>query len=124
MIVNSDDLLDIQADIEGPSKSLILKLIAGTPYQGGIFRCVIFVEQDFPSKPPKGNLGFVKLSAYFTTKIFHPNISTKGEICVNHLKKDWNPCKWSFSLIFDVSKFIHPNRLLSAYFSNPSQKAL
>ncbi|KAL5994816.1 Ubiquitin-conjugating enzyme E2 22 [Asimina triloba] len=29
---------------------------------------------------------------YFLTKIFHPNIATNGEICVNTLKKDWNPC--------------------------------
>ncbi|KAH9614534.1 hypothetical protein KSS87_010796, partial [Heliosperma pusillum] len=28
---------------------------------------------------------------YFLTKIFHPNISNTGEICVNTLKKDWNP---------------------------------
>lgn len=32
--------------------------------------------------PPKG---------YFVTKIFHPNVSAKGEICVNTLKKDWKP---------------------------------
>jgi len=25
------------------------------------------------------------------TKIFLPNIATSGEICVNTLKKDWNP---------------------------------
>jgi hypothetical protein len=25
------------------------------------------------------------------TKFFHPNIATSGEICVNTLKKDWNP---------------------------------
>lgn len=29
------------------------------------------------------------------TKIFHPNVSENGEICVNTLKKDWNPKKWS-----------------------------
>ena len=28
---------------------------------------------------------------YFMTKIFHPNIATNGEICVNTLKKNWNP---------------------------------
>jgi len=28
---------------------------------------------------------------FFLTKIFHPNIATNGEICVNTLKKDWNP---------------------------------
>ena len=26
----------------------------------------------------------------FLTKIFHPNVSKTGEICVNTLKKDWN----------------------------------
>lgn len=25
------------------------------------------------------------------TKIFHPNVSDIGEICVNTLKKDWKP---------------------------------
>ena len=28
-------------------------------------------------------------SGWFATKIFHPNVSTAGEICVNTLKKDW-----------------------------------
>jgi ubiquitin-protein ligase len=28
---------------------------------------------------------------YFLTRIFHPNIASNGEICVNTLKKDWNP---------------------------------
>lgn len=31
-------------------------------------------------------------AGFFTTKIFHPNIRhTTGEICVNTLKKDWQP---------------------------------
>ena len=28
-------------------------------------------------------------AGYFLTKIYHPNISKGGEICVNTLKKDW-----------------------------------
>ncbi|KAF7819193.1 ubiquitin-conjugating enzyme E2 22-like [Senna tora] len=42
----------------------------------------LLLSRDFPHSPPKG---------YFLTKIFHPNIATNGEICVNTLKKDWNP---------------------------------
>uniref|UniRef100_A0A7N0UU05 UBC core domain-containing protein n=1 Tax=Kalanchoe fedtschenkoi TaxID=63787 RepID=A0A7N0UU05_KALFE len=42
----------------------------------------LILSHDFPHSPPKG---------YFLTKIFHPNISSHGEICVNTLKKDWNP---------------------------------
>lgn len=30
-------------------------------------------------------------AGYFLTKIFHPNVSASGEICVNVLKRDWRP---------------------------------
>ena len=30
-------------------------------------------------------------AGFFLTRIFHPNISKTGEICVNTLKKDWKP---------------------------------
>jgi len=71
--VNDDDFTTIFADIEGP---------AGTPYENGVFRMKLLLSRDFPHSPPKG---------FFLTKIFHPNIATSGEICVNTLKKDWNP---------------------------------
>lgn len=73
VIVNDDGFSTIYADIEGP---------AGTPYENGIFHMKLLLPHDFPQSPPKG---------YFMTKIFHPNIATNGEICVNTLKKDWNP---------------------------------
>jgi len=39
------------------------------------------------------------------TKIFHPNVAVpSGEICVNTLKRDWNPNSWSLSHIFEVVK--------------------
>lgn len=54
--------------------------LAGTPYAGGQFRVQLTLPKDFPANPPK---------AYFLTKIFHPNVASNGEICVNTLKKDW-----------------------------------
>lgn len=71
--VNDDDFSTIYADIDGP---------AGTPYENGVFRMKLILSRDFPHSPPKG---------YFLTKIFHPNIATNGEICVNTLKRDWKP---------------------------------
>jgi len=71
LIPNEDDITDIQAIITGP---------AGTPYEGGIFRVKLKLGPEFPQVPPKG---------IFLTKIFHPNVSKNGEICVNTLKKDW-----------------------------------
>jgi len=90
VIVNSEDPLDIQADIIGPKE---------TPYEGGIFRAKITVSSDFPYTAPKG---------YFMTKIYHPNVSERGEICVNTLKRDWNPKGWSLFNVFEVksNKFI------------------
>ena len=38
------------------------------------------------------------------TKIFHPNVAPSGEICVNTLKKDWNPASWSLQHIFGIIK--------------------
>lgn len=36
------------------------------------------------------------------TKIFHPNVAANGDICVNTLKKDWDPTKWSLGHILGV----------------------
>ncbi|CAN0910221.1 Ubiquitin-conjugating enzyme E2 22 [Linum grandiflorum] len=71
--VKDDDLSVIYAEIEGPG---------GTPYENGVFRMKLLLPHDFPQSPPQG---------FFLTKIFHPNISSDGKICVNTLKKDWNP---------------------------------
>ncbi|KAG0345028.1 ubiquitin-conjugating enzyme E2 S, partial [Podila minutissima] len=73
VIDNNDTITDIQAWILGPE---------GTPYDGGCFRLRIQLSPDFPDSPPK---------CLFVTKIFHPNVSKQGDICVSTLKKDWKP---------------------------------
>lgn len=71
--LSENDITDFTADIKGP---------ADTPYEGGVFRMKIIFGAEFPQVPPKG---------VFITKIFHPNVSKTGEICVNTLKRDWKP---------------------------------
>ena len=68
----SGSLQEIEAVIFGP---------AGTPYEGGAFRMKLVYDDGYPSQPPKGT---------FVTKIFHPNVGPRGEICVNTLKRDWD----------------------------------
>lgn len=68
-----DDLYHWQASIMGPSDS---------PYAGGVFFLSINFPTDYPFKPPK---------IAFTTKIYHPNINTTGNICLDILKDQWSP---------------------------------
>ena len=84
--MNEDSFADIFAEIVGPE---------ATPYEKGLYRLTLKMPEDFPKSPPKG---------YFITKIFHPNVSEKGDICVNTLKKDWDPANWS---IRHILKIIH-----------------
>eukprot|EP00470_Lotharella_oceanica_P010438 CAMPEP_0170197730 /NCGR_PEP_ID=MMETSP0040_2-20121228/67071_1 /TAXON_ID=641309 /ORGANISM="Lotharella oceanica, Strain CCMP622" /LENGTH=214 /DNA_ID=CAMNT_0010447469 /DNA_START=78 /DNA_END=722 /DNA_ORIENTATION=- len=89
---SEENMACIHADIEGP---------VGTPFEGGLFRCMLRIGSDFPNSPPKG---------YFITKIFHPNVSSKGEICVNTLKKDWNPSHGLKHVLMVIRcLLIHPN---------------
>ena len=62
--------------------SLPPSLIEDTPYVEGSFHVKLVLSQDFPNSPPRG---------FFLTKIYHPNVSSTGDICVNTLKKDWTP---------------------------------
>lgn len=41
--------------------------------------------------PPTHHSTLPPPPGYFLTKIFHPNVSASGEICVNVLKRDWAP---------------------------------
>jgi ubiquitin-conjugating enzyme E2 S len=84
VLENTLNICDIQCDIEGPVQ---------TPFHEGLFRVRLEFPVDFPNSPPKG---------YFLTKIYHPNIAENGEICVNSLKKDWDPLNWSLRNIFEV----------------------
>ena len=68
-----DDIYHWSATIMGPDKS---------PYEGGVFHLNIDFPKDYPFKPPK---------VMFLTRIYHPNISSSGAICIDILKDNWSP---------------------------------
>jgi ubiquitin-conjugating enzyme E2 D/E len=71
-IVN-DDMLHWHIALKGPQ---------GTPYEGGTFLIDIVFPQDYPLTAP---------TLKFLTKIYHPNISSKGQICIPELDGEWSP---------------------------------
>ena len=68
-----DDIFLWDATIIGPNDS---------PYTGGVFNMEIRFPTDYPFKAPK---------IVFTTKIYYPNISSNGAICLDILKDQWSP---------------------------------
>ena len=86
-IIN-DNIFHWEATLVGPSDS---------PYEGGVFTLDIQFPEKYPFKPPK-----VK----FLTKIYHPNISAKGLICVDILKNNWSPALTTSKLLLSICSLL------------------
>ena len=83
-----DNLVDWEATIIGPSES---------PYAGGIFKLSLYFGDKYPFKPPK-----IK----FVTKIFHPNIDSYGNICLDILNVNWSPALTITKLLLSISSLL------------------
>ena len=87
-----------KATIKGPED---------TPYEGGVFNVDLEFPSDYPFKPPK---------VIFTTKVYHPNINTDGNVCMAILKDQWAPSKSisvvlaNLSLLFETPNADDPLR--------------
>tara|TARA_B110000211_G_C14093141_1_gene560677 strand:- start:14770 stop:15225 length:456 start_codon:yes stop_codon:yes gene_type:complete len=74
---------------------------ADTPYHGGIFNLSILFPTDYPFRPPKIN---------FTTKVYHPNINSVGNICLDILKDKWSPALTVSKVLISICSLLNdPN---------------
>lgn len=90
--VVNNNIFHWEATIIGPSDS---------PYEGGIFKLDIQFPEKYPFKPPK-----IK----FLTRIYHPNISKQGLICVDILKTNWSPALTTSKVLLSICSLLNdPN---------------
>jgi ubiquitin-conjugating enzyme E2 D/E len=74
---------------------------ADSPYAGGMFKLEIHFPSDYPFKPPK---------VTFLTKIFHPNINSHGNICLDILKDQWSPALTVSKVLLSICSLLNdPN---------------
>jgi len=72
-----------------------------TPFEGGVFKISFCLPQDYPYKPPKMS---------FQTKVYHPNISRDGSICIDILKDQWSAALRLNTVILSLSSLLaNPN---------------
>ncbi len=86
--VSEADLYVWNATLFGPKDS---------PYEGGVFELGLVFPTDYPFKPPK---------VYFKTKVFHPNISPQGAICLDILKDQWSPALSIVKVLLSISSLL------------------
>lgn len=82
------DIFNWKATILGPDES---------PYAGGAFFLDITFPSDYPFKPPK-----IK----FTTKVYHCNVSSSGDICLDILKDNWSPALNVGKVLLSISSLL------------------
>lgn len=83
-----DNMLRWKARIQGPE---------GSPYEGGCFELDIDMSSKYPLEPPK-----IK----FRTPIFHPNVSGRGDICLDVLKSQWSPALSLQKVLLSLSSLL------------------
>lgn len=74
--------------IMGPSES---------PFAGGVYSLEIHFPSEYPFKPPK---------VMFKTKIYHPNISEAGHICLDILKDQWSPALTISKVLISIGSLL------------------
>ncbi|KAK9828102.1 hypothetical protein WJX81_004348 [Elliptochloris bilobata] len=83
-----DNIYEWVSTIMGPSSS---------PYQGGVFFLDIHFPNDYPFKPPK---------VVFRTRIYHCNINSNGQICLDILKDQWSPALTVSKVLLSVCSLL------------------
>jgi ubiquitin-conjugating enzyme E2 D len=86
--VDDNNIFIWSATLIGPDDS---------PYAEGVFLLKINFPNNYPFKPPQ---------ITFNTKIFHPNISSSGSICLDILQSNWSPALTITKTLLSISSLL------------------
>ncbi len=86
--INESDITQWKAIMKGPD---------GSPYETGFFVLHIKIPTEYPFKAPH---------VTFETRVYHPNINSSGEICLDILKSQWSPALTIYKTLLAISSLL------------------
>jgi len=96
---NSKSFRDIQVDESNLLNWQGLLVPENSPYNKGAFRIDIVFPAEYPFKPPKVS---------FRTKIYHPNIDEKGQVCLPIISaENWKPATKTDQVIHSLVTLVN-----------------
>ena len=82
------------------------------PYDKGAFKIKTDFPAEYPFKPPK---------ITFLTKIYHPNIDKKGQVCLSFISaENWKPATKTEQVLWEHWYMTHSQNILSGKISQTS----
>ena len=85
---DDDNMYDWVATVRGPE---------GSPYENGTFFLDIHFPNDYPFKPPR---------VTFRTRVYHCNVSSSGQICLDILKDQWSPALTISKVLLSIGSLL------------------
>ena len=82
--VDANDPFKWEATIAGPPDS---------PYENGQFKLSVHFPETYPFKPAKFK---------FTTKIYHCNVNSSGDICLDVIAGQWSPALTTTKVLMSI----------------------
>ena len=85
------------ADLPSSHRNAVIIGPTDTPFEDGTFRLIMHFEEQYPNKPP---------GVKFISTMFHPNVYSSGELCLDILQNRWSPTYDVAAILTSIQRYV------------------